>query len=263
MKDYLINSIRRNIYSIKNISGYSIKSKLGLAKPMSNTIVVASLSRCGSTLVVNCLSKAYQRQKSRLDIVRLDDHINMDYRTTNETIERGFDGNEAEELRGQYLKGYVYKTHDLAPPNLPEHVKVIFMFGNPVDIVLSIKELDKNNLTGVDSRFTSLDLAIRNFRGNLDEKNKIFEKDVLRLRDNFECWFRKQNYPVMALRYETMWSHVDEIRAFTGFNSFNLPPYKSRKNLREKYEDSTLMAIERTHEDLINKIESCDDVTYF
>ena len=201
MKDILINTIRRNIYNIKNISGYSIKSKLGIVKSMNNTIVVASLSRCGSTLVVNCLAKAYKRQRSRLDIVRLDDHINMDYHTTDETIERSFDGKEAEELRGQYLMGYVYKTHDLAPPNLPMHVKVIFLFGNPIDIVLSAYELDKNNLTGVDRRFTSLDLAIRNFRGDIHEKGKFFEKDVLRLHDNYESWFRKHKFPVMALRY--------------------------------------------------------------
>ena len=256
------NKIIRNLAVLKSYGFNNIKNYFNQTS-LDNAVIVASMGRCGSTLLVNNLAKGYRRQKSRLDIVRLDDHINPDYHTTNESIERGFDGEEAEKLGGQYLNGYVYKSHDIAPDWLPEHVKVIYLFGDPVDIVFSAKQLDEINLTGVDSNFTSLDLHIRNLRGNYKDKGFLFEKDVLRLEKNFDSWFRKQSFPVLALRYETMWEHQDAIRDFTGFLDFRLPPYKERKKLIDNFQLSEVASVKKTYKDLSGKIKASDDITLF
>lgn len=221
-----------------------------------NTIIVCSLGRCGSTMLVNSLANYYRRQSYRLDIVRLDDHIRTDLTSDNSTIERGFDGEESMALRGQYLLGHVYKSHDFPPPHLPDHVKVIFLFGNPVDIVLSAKELDKRYLTGVDSRFTSLDLHIRNLRGNIKQKADLFNKDVLRLEEQFNRWFEPQSFPILRLRYETMWEHQSLIRSFIGIDAFKLPQKKQRKNYRAKYPEKILAKLESNYSQLDKKIKS-------
>ena len=66
-------------------------------------------------MLVNSLKNYYHQQPSRMDIVRLDDHIQMDLVTDDSTIERGFDGEASMALRGQYLLGHVYKSHDFPP----------------------------------------------------------------------------------------------------------------------------------------------------
>ena len=223
---------------------------------IKNTIIVCSLGRCGSTMLVNNLKNYYHQQPSRMDIVRLDDHIQMDLVTDDSTIERGFDGEASMALRGQYLLGHVYKSHDFPPAYLPSHVKVIFLFGNPIDIVLSALELDKRPLTGVDSRFTALDLHIRNLRGDIKKKADLFDKDVLRLEEQFDCWFKTQAFPLLRLRYETMWEHQSEIRSFIGIDRFKLPKKKQRKYLRGKYNDSTLANLELNYSQLSKKIQN-------
>lgn len=249
--------------NIRNFSIFKIRQKLGLTKPMENTIVVASLGRCGSTLMVNSLAKAYKRQEHRRDIIRLDDHIN-EYHTSDKTIDRGFDSKESEKKKGQFLKGYVYKTHDYPPPYLPKNVKVIFIFANPIDIVLSAKTLDKIPVKGLNNdNFTHLDLHIRNLRGNFEEKNLLFQKDVLKLSDNFNAWHKKHSFPLMTLRYETMWNYIDLVRWFTGFKNFNLPPHKKRRDLTLDYDQEILSKIKKVYKNLTEQIESSSDVAFF
>lgn len=230
---------------------------------LKNTVVVSSLGRCGSTMLVNSLAHYYKRQQSRLDIVRLDDHINFDLSTDDTTIERGFDGKASEALRGQYLHGHVYKTHDFPPRQLPNHVKVIFLFGDPIDIALSAKELDKRYLTGVDSNYTALDLHIRNLRGSIQKKADIFDSDVLRLEEQFLRWQNKQTFPVLRLRYETMWENQSAIRDFIEIGSFRLPPKKQRKNYRIKHSKETMQNLERIYSRLAKKIKDADNCSVY
>jgi hypothetical protein len=237
--------------------------KTNIVPKMDNTLIVASLGRCGSTLVYDVLSLRYYNQKYRQHIIYTDDHIVDDYFYTPKTIERAFDSPQAESLRGQYKKGYVYKTHDLPPAYLPPHVKVLYLFGNPVDLVLSSKQLDGLSVNPPDERFTGLDLHIRNFRGDFSEKDKLFEKDVLRLEDNFYSWYKQQSFPLLAIRYETLWDNQDVLKEFTGYKNFKLPPQRPRKDLKSRYDDVVLEKLRGIYDGLGGQITKCDDVKIF
>lgn len=250
------------LYRLKREVFELIKKTKFLPK-MDNAIIVASLGRCGSTLVYDVLGMRYYRQEYRQHVIYIDDHIVDDYFYTPKTIERAFDSPQGEMLRGQYKKGYVYKTHDFPPAYLPPHVKVIYLFGNPVDLVLSAKQLDGLTVNPPDERFTGLDLHIRNFRGNFSEKEQLFEKDVLRLEDNFNRWYKQQSFPLLAIRYETLWENQDAIKEFTGYGNFKLPPQRPRKDIKSKCDEALLEKIRGIYVGLEKKIKTCDDAKIF
>lgn len=237
--------------------------KTGIIPKIKHPIIVASLGRCGSTLVYDVLSQRFYNQKYRQHVIYIDDHICKDYFYTPKTIERAFDTPQAEKLQGQYQDGYIYKTHDFPPKNLPPGVKVIYLFGNPIDLVLSAKQLDKLKVNPPDERFTGLDLHIRNFRGNFNNKEQLFEKDILRLEESFNRWYKEQAFPMLALRYETLWENQDAIREFTGYKSFKLPPQKPRKDLKSTCDKATLKKLSEIYSSLEQKIRSSDDVKLF
>jgi|TARA_B100000315_G_scaffold161196_1_gene149611 hypothetical protein len=245
--------IRQSVVNMKKIS----------CAPFRKTIIVAGLGRCGTTLLFESLSYHLRIQPGRLHIVRLDDHIDEGLYYTPDTIDRGFDSLEYERLRGQFKRGHVYKSHDFPPEYLPRHVKVIYLFGNPVEIVLSAKSLDNDQLHGVDSRFTILDLHIRNLRGDFAEKGSLFEKDVLRLKDNFDLWMKNHSFPVMAVRYEALWDRLEDIRKFTGCRKLILPPYSPRKDRTISYDEKTLKSLTTVYQTLSRKIKDMSDVTVF
>ena len=142
-------------------------------------------------------------------------------------------------------------------PHLPSHVKVIFLFGNPIDIVLSALELDKRQLTGVDSRFTALDLHIRNLRGDIKKKADLFDKDVLRLEEQFDCWFKTQAFPLLGFVMRRCGNINPKYDLSLVSIGSNYQKKSREKYLRAKYNDSTLANLELNYKQLSKKIQKC------
>src|SRR3990167_11343274 len=92
-------------------------------------------------------------------------------------------------------KNTFFKTHDFAPASLPENAKCIFLFGNVTDVVISAHT---EAIVNVKQHYVHL-------HANYEKRNNYIYEDVLRLEENFDSWNRKRPYPVLSIRYETMW----------------------------------------------------------
>ena len=110
---------------------------------------------------------------------------------------------------GQYTpKGYtggIIKTHSQAPKTLPEGYKVLFLFGDIINAVIStkLKRYDQRHFTNCGC---SKDVS----------KTDIFEEDALNYEKIFDSWMRDNGYPVLAVRYEVLFDNLDKIENFSG-----------------------------------------------
>lgn len=133
-----------------------------------NAFVVAGMGRCGTTLMYEAL-RTYGLLGTPF-LSSLTSH-------------------------GVYKGGRVYKTHDFPGRSLPPHVKLVFLFGNPMDIVISTDR--KINEWG---RRHHAHLGSDEFVQN----DVLFERDSLRLADHFDAWYRPQPFEFVSVRYEAL-----------------------------------------------------------
>jgi len=150
----------------------------------------------------------------------------------------------------EYPNGCAYKTHAFPPESLPENVKVIYMFGNPYDIVVSAHK--KMNHWGSTHHFH---LESDKYTPN----DCVFKEDTMMLYEHFDAWLRPQSFPLITIRYETLFKEETRqtISRFLGFN-FKLPAFKERQanwsSHPRKEEFSEI------YSDLALKIDAADDV---
>lgn len=183
------------------------------------SFVVAGMPRCGTTLMCTALTRRkityYRAQKFM---------INLDCQTP-------------------YLGGMIYKTHDPTPPlSLPGNVKVIYVFGDPRDAVISIHK----NL--------NFKRACLNAKSNNHASlEKIFEIDIMRLEENFDNWHRPQSFRFASVRYDAIYNEhtINMLQEFTGMK-LNFPPKVLRESKYEKH--SRLTDLEAAYGRLANKV---------
>ncbi len=100
-----------------------------------------------------------------------------------------------------------------APTNLKHNFKAVYLFGNPMNVVLSIfrrnlQEVHFRNIFGNSKRYTplSFDEFIRN------------GKDIFDLEGHFDNWTKstrkERHYSILLLKSETMWKHLPQIFDF-------------------------------------------------
>ena len=192
-------------------------------KPLfsKNAFIVAGLGRCGTTLMYNAITK-----------------------TSNATKEKKFLARFGEQDR--YVKGTIYKTHDLPPAHLPPHVKLVFMFGNPMNAALSgfhEFEDDRHYHHVGSDRF--------------GHRENIFTEDILLLEKHFDSWYRPQNFEFIAIRYESLYEEqtLDMLEEYLGFR-VALPPFRKRKTNWESHpmKDS----LQKTYSRLDAKIRAAE-----
>ena len=98
---------------------------------------------------------------------------------------------------------------------------VLFIFGDPVDVVLSLRQRDID--TG-DSFFGKNISWVRKHLENMEQdhlfeawaKRDYFKTDVLQLEQQFKTWHQPMPFPFMSLRYETERQNLDKLAAFLG-----------------------------------------------
>jgi hypothetical protein len=160
----------------------------------------------------------------------------------------------------------VMKCHSLAPPDhfhdpwheqLWEHCrnkrKVIWVFGDPIAAVVSTarKRFDHVHAKNCGC-YTDLEIV------------DLFEKDWFNYEKMFDSWTgKKHDYPVLIVRYETMFQNRVVIEKFIGrpiqWNPWNPRSWSPRELLpRFAYQKLT-----KTYSSLIEKIEAYRDVVWF
>ena len=161
--------------------------------PNKNAIIIAGLGRCGTTLLFNSISKNHYYKKHN-DLIDFKSLIN-------------------------FKKGTVYKTHDFPPlDELPSYVKVIFMYGNVYNTIISSHR-----------RINEWSKSHHKHLGSIGyiPNNDIFYRDSLGLSKQFSKW-KATKY--LKIRYEDIYKKetILEISSLLGFK-LNLEEEVKRK----------------------------------
>ena len=193
----------------------------------TNPILVAGMGSCGTTMVCNRLSS------SGFTFVKDLEEISK---------------------RKNYHRTCI-KTHDFAPEhNLkyrhgPEITKCIYLFAEPKNVVVRAAQMEEEHWHNL----------------HVDEKyfgtQEYLSQDIFRLKEQFLSWLKPHNnYDVLAIRYEALWSHQDDIKDFVGDDfSFTLPDYKPRKTNWEEHPAAD--KLQNTYSALSYLITSTEDIS--
>jgi len=126
----------------------------------------------------------------------------------------------------KYKGGYLYKTHDYPPDQMPDNVKVIYLFRNPMNIALSAYY--KINQWG--------EVHHRHFHSDLFKPNEdILYQDTLQLEKQFDAWFKHQGFDFISVKYENLFE-LDTKQILSEFLGFELQ-YKEVKASSTNYKD--------------------------
>ncbi len=189
-----------------------------------NAYIIAGLGRCGTTLVQQAIIDTHGAIKSKTFLSQFSDEE-------------------------KFVKGTIYKTHNFPPATLPAHVKLIFMFGNPMNAALSgYREFSKEN----DKHFNHIGAT------EMPDREELFHEDKLMLEKHFDTWYQPQGFDFISIRYEAL--YAKETRAmleeYLGFD-LQLPPFRERKtDWRQHDRSDELLA---TYSGLNAKIEAAAD----
>lgn len=127
--------------------------------------------------------------------------------------------------------------------------RVIFLFADPVDIVLSVRKQE----------FVEGENWVRNhvehMGGDWAEWPDLFKKDILGLERMFDAYHQPQRFPLLTLRYESLKlrPNRDILNAFVG-RPVNLPPWRCRRDLYWRYARDVRESANRTYRPLQEKV---------
>ena len=186
-------------------------------------VIVTGMGRCGTTLLYDALLEYGFKETTFLDTCR-------------------------ECFIFRY--GRVYKTHYLPPDKLHYNVKMIYMFGNPYDIVISATR-QINSWGKLHHEHLGSDLFVGN--------NELYYKDTLQLHRHFDMWYRQQGFSFISLKYETLYEDYNRriLNQYLGLE-LQLPPYSKRES--DWGHHPHRQDIINTYMNLYEKIECADSV---
>lgn len=158
---------------------------------------------------------------------------------------RAIEGKPQGKTWNQDKADVVWKMHRPAPEELPYGAsKAIYLYCDPFISALSSWRrfhADVNHFRhcGCDKPLKEIDL---------------FEEDEMNLEKTFDSWvLRDRPYPVCLIKYQAMWSFVEEISEFVGWD-IELPEWHPRRTeLRRRNE---LMDV---YGDLLEKVNEAPD----
>jgi hypothetical protein len=214
-----------------------IRRQLGAAH---DTVLISSMGRTGSTVVFDAV-------RHGIGAARVPLQPALGVRLVS---------SQAWSLDDQtLLPGTVYKTHDfpnhLPDPTPPPRIRAVFCFGQASAAALSVMSCPERY--GSDWVVRHLEHLRAN--GTLEDMR---HRDPLRFGEQVEAWFAEDRFPVLRVKYETLWDHPDVLSDFFGCQ-VQLPVRKER---RAKDFDPALVAdIERNFADLDLCIAGLPDVS--
>lgn len=194
-------------------------------------VIVASMGRSGSTVCYNAIAQGMARERfGYLSSLKKNATRSLAWDVANYP----------------FKPGTVYKTHALAH-ELPASFtgKVVFTFGQASDAALSVVACrQKYGDEWVAEHFEHLCA-----NGDFSE---LGERDVLRFEEQIDGWINLQGHDIMAIRYDALWDHPDELAAFLGF-PVRLPPKRARQSL-DLVDEAIVAGFRKTYARLDAKI---------
>lgn len=167
-----------------------------------------------------------------------------------------------------------HHTHKRRPYlYLPSDKKVIYLYGDPAHAIASFfrRNLTPNSVVepgdshpgfagfarahckhlGGDYQRISQDHSLEDFLDSPD--------DPFGLEDHFRGWTQARvPYPILLVRYETLWDHLEEVYAFVGLSpadAATFPAYKKTYVERRRAYDEALTRLRVKYARLITDIE--------
>jgi hypothetical protein len=194
--------------------------------------IVASSGRTGTTVMCNSIKKALKGQEYKL--------------ATTKQIQKTPRWN------------HVTKTHGYPPQQLSNQSRLLFLFGNPYDSVCSYVRIVRTlGESGEDFIKEAIRLTAKNNNVSIED---IFIKDIFQIEKRFDAFYRNHQYPVMTIKYETMWDFQAEIADFLEIPSFRLPNYRQRQSNFGFCTDEEHKQICETYKRIKEKIDRADDI---
>ena len=123
----------------------------------------------------------------------------------------------------------------------------IFLFGNIEESILSTRR------TRMDEKHLQNCLCPMKLK-DVD----ILRRDDLRYENIFDDWTGPWAFPILSLRYETFWNHIQEIEEFLG-RQLTLPEKKARVTKPGNFSGYEVSLIKNTYKSLIEKVKNMPD----
>jgi hypothetical protein len=201
-----------------------IYSQKNRASRYPNAIIVGGLGRCGTKLICKSLKKSGILKK-KIFLDRIDQ-------------------------QKEYMNGFCYKTHDYPPDNLPVNVKLIYMFGNPMNTAISAhKQINKWGYL----HHYHLNSKLYKFN------NDLFYNDTLLLCKHFDAWYKEQNFEFISIKYEALYNAetIEVLSRFLGF-PIDLIPFEKRESDYKIHPQKEHLI--KTYGELNEKIKKAENV---
>lgn len=171
-------------------------------------IIVASTGRAGSTVLFKSLVRGYLNSRVKLS------------RFVGKRILFKIYGEFYDRLsKVGSCAPKIIKTHDEFNIEI-EGAKYIFIYGDPLESVLSAERMDKFN------HISAFYKHMYHLRGNGHFSDR-YTKDVLNYEGQIKSWMYRNRSDVLVVRYDELWSSKEKIEQFVGF-PFTLPSYRQR-----------------------------------
>lgn len=149
--------------------------------------------------------------------------------------------------------GLVRKTHT-SRPELFNSVRVgVFIFGDPVDAVIStrMRRWDQQHFINCEAPEECS-----------PENSDIFREDILNYERMFDSWMQRQSFDLAAVRYETLYQHAPALSKFLGV-TIDLPEWKQRTDYSNEVSLGDRAVISRTYERLARKIAAAPNLSFW
>lgn len=120
----------------------------------------------------------------------------------------------------------------------PTPKRALYIFGDPMDAVHSIFRHERR-VSGYAPRrhCYAVQGAYRQFDPKWDLRAFLAHgKDLFQLSEHLHQWIHaKRDYPILAVHYEQMWDHIDEIIAFLGLPKEAAQHFPEKKERRSSW----------------------------
>jgi hypothetical protein len=185
-------------------------------------IVIAGLGRCGTTLLTRSLVHTLKGKNYFID-----------------------------ELKGsEFRSGTVFKTHDYPVfGDVKVYPKVIFMFGNPLDTIVStirvINEWGHKHYSHLHSK-------------KFVPNESLIYEDGLNLERLFDEWYKPQKFSFLSIRYESIYEKESQ-KLLSRYLDYKIKmlPYKERKSNWSNHPQKEILL--KTYGSLLEKINNAEN----
>ena len=162
-------------------------------------------------------------------------------------------------VRSAKHSSHIYKIHSYPFPDrpLPSRVRVIWMFGNPMMIAVS---LSNRFLQDPAKRENFVSQHVSNMETPFYKYyDDVLTWDICMLERHFDAWYRPHAFPFLSVRYEAM-ERTEVRRAIADFIGFPLQFPRWEKRSTKWQSHPQLAQLEAAYGQLHAKIEAAEDV---